>query len=216
MGGLDAKLIRRAVLGVMAVLGLGLLTARPGSAVVREPEAVVEGLVGHIIELLESGGLSGEGAIQRLADTIAGDTDLDRLGRLVLGRHWRSASEAQQAEYQDLFRQLMLRKFIGHLGAYASDDLGPADQLFAVTGSRPAGGDDLIVDSTVSPPGRPPLAVAWRLREAENGGWVIIDLIVENVSLLISQRSEFSTVIERGGIEALLAEMRDRLAQAPS
>ena len=93
MGGLDAKLIRRAVLGVMAVLGLGLLTARPGSAVVREPEAVVEGLVGHIIELLESGGLSGESAIQRLADTIAGDTDLDRLGRLVLGRHWRSASE---------------------------------------------------------------------------------------------------------------------------
>lgn len=106
----------------------------------------------------------------------------------------------------------MLSKFVGHLGAFASPDLQASDDLFAILGSRPVGDGDVIVDSVVRPPDRPPLDVAWRLRDGDDEGWVIIDLIVENVSLLISQRSEFATLIEQGGIDALLAQMRQRLA----
>jgi phospholipid transport system substrate-binding protein len=51
--------------------------------------------------------------------------------------------------------------------------------------------------------------VDWRLRDAAHGP-VIIDLIIEGISLLVSQRSEFAAVIERSDMEGLLTELQAR------
>ena len=202
---------RRAVLKA-ALLALGLLVFHPAgqSRAQEDAEAVVGTLVQHVVDLLERGALQGDDGIGRLAAAIHEDTDLDRLGRMVLGRHWRSAEPAQQEEYLELFRQLMLQKFVGHLGAY-SGRVEDAAGLFEITGSRPVSERDVMVDSLVRPPDRPPVRASWRLRQLDDGSYVIIDLVVENVSLLISQRSEFGSVVDRGGIDALLSEMRARL-----
>jgi phospholipid transport system substrate-binding protein len=60
-----------------------------------------------------------------------------------------------------------------------------------------------------------PLALDWRLRAGPSGP-VIIDLIVEGASLLVSQRSEFAAVIERSDLDGLLAELRARAGSARS
>lgn len=206
---------RRGALGFLIAMLLAFAAPHRLEAGTR-PEEVVETLVQHIVELLESDELAREDAADRLAHTISEDVDLDRLGRLTLGRHWRSADEAQQAEYLELFRQLMLTKFISHLGVYSGRELESGADLFTIEGSRSIGERDVIVDSVVRPPDRPPVRAAWRLRGDEGGDWVIIDLIVENVSLLISQRSEFASVIERAGIDGLLGEMRERVATTRS
>jgi phospholipid transport system substrate-binding protein len=57
------------------------------------------------------------------------------------------------------------------------------------------------------------LTVDWRLRPRDDRP-VIIDLIIEGASLLVSQRSEFAAVIERSSMDGLLTELRAR-AQAP-
>jgi phospholipid transport system substrate-binding protein len=59
------------------------------------------------------------------------------------------------------------------------------------------------------------LAVDWRLRDG-GGGPVVIDVIIEGVSLLVSQRSEFAAVIERSDMEGLLAELQARAGSARS
>ena len=51
--------------------------------------------------------------------------------------------------------------------------------------------------------------VDWRLRVQDDQP-VIIDLIIEGVSLLVTQRSEFAAVIERSDMDGLLAELRAR------
>jgi phospholipid transport system substrate-binding protein len=59
--------------------------------------------------------------------------------------------------------------------------------------------------------GRPPLKVDWRIRERGDGDLVAIDVIIEGISLVVTQRSEFSAVIERSGMDGLLAELRQRV-----
>jgi len=61
----------------------------------------------------------------------------------------------------------------------------------------------------VQPQSGDSLSVDWRLREGDDGP-VIIDVIIEGVSLLVSQRSEFAAVIERSNMEGLLAELQAR------
>ena len=69
--------------------------------------------------------------------------------------------------------------------------------------------------SKVAPPTGDTLSVDWRLR-MQGDQPVIIDLIIEGVSLLVSQRSEFAAVIERSDMDGLLAELRARAGSTES
>jgi len=71
------------------------------------------------------------------------------------------------------------------------------------------GRQDALVSTRILSEG-PPLAVDWRVRELDDRSLVAIDVIVEGVSLIVTQRSEFGAVIERQGLDGLLAELRRR------
>jgi phospholipid transport system substrate-binding protein len=124
------------------------------------------------------------------------------VARLILGRHWRTASAAQQAEYLELFRAFALHTLASRLDVYGG-------QNFEITGARVVGRDDALVSTRILGEG-PPLAVDWRVRQRDDDRMVAIDVIVEGVSLIVTQRSEFGAVIERRGIDGLLAELRRR------
>ena len=63
-------------------------------------------------------------------------------------------------------------------------------------------------------PGREAIRAAWRVR-AYNGVPKIIDVQVESISMVISQRDEFNAVIQRGGFEALLESLRAQTEMLP-
>ena len=98
---------------------------------------------------------------------------------------------------------------------YAADAQGALEDRFRILGSGPAGERDTLVRSKVFPTNGQPLALDWRLRAGDSGP-VIIDLIVEGASLLVSQRSEFAAVIERHDLDGLLAELRARAGPSSS
>ena len=71
------------------------------------------------------------------------------------------------------------------------------------------GRNDALVSTQILSQG-PPLAVDWRVRELDDNSLVAIDVIVEGVSLIVTQRSEFGAVVERQGMDGLLTELRLR------
>jgi phospholipid transport system substrate-binding protein len=132
--------------------------------------------------------------------------DLDLVGRLILGRHWRTVDESQRRQYLELFRDYALANLASKLHLYRG-------QSFEVTGAKVVSDQDALVTSRILSDGEPPLQVDWRLRQQNDGGLVTIDLIVEGVSLIVTLRSEFASVIERVGFDGLLAELRQRITQ---
>lgn len=203
--------------GVLVMVGmLGLTSSGAHAGAFPASEATVERLIGEIANLLADREAGTNVELEALGEVIDQEADLDLLGRLALGRHWRAATVEQQAEYEDLFRAMMLRRFAGYLNAYSGNTLdGSVADLVEVDGSREVAGGDVMVDTTISPPSAPPLDVKWRLRQRE-GKPAVIDLIIGQVSLLITQRSEFASVIEQSGIDGLLARLRDQVGSAPT
>jgi phospholipid transport system substrate-binding protein len=204
---------RQLILGSAALLGAFL----PGRAARGLPSAaaaeqVVNRLVEQVWQLLAERGDAPDIDRDHLLSVLDQGTDLSLLGRLVLGRYWRDASPGQRSEYLQLFRRYMLQTFIQRLRQYAGTDMSHPGERFQIIASRPLGERDILVQSRVAPPTSQPLRVDWRLRERP-GEPVIIDLIVEGISLLVTQRSEFAAVLERGGVEGLLAELRARVTQ---
>ena len=217
MAGVCAQFRRRGLPAIAA--GLLVLTAWAAPSVTAAsgptPEQVVQELVGDIWSTLNTNGIDQDGRIDELMMLLEARTDVGLISRLALGRYWNRLPEAQQQDYQELFREVVLRTFARRLNGYAEDARGPLEERFQILGSASVGKDDTLVRSKVFPRNGQPLALDWRLRTREAGP-AIIDLIVEGASLLVSQRSEFAAVIERSDLDGLLAELRARAGPAPS
>jgi phospholipid transport system substrate-binding protein len=167
---------------------------------------LVESVGAEVIGVLQAD-ITNDEKLKRLVALLEDAIDVDLVARLILGRHWRGASEAQQKDYLELFRAYALDRLASKLHLYKG-------QQFEVTDSRVADKRDALVTTEILSNDRPPLHVAWRIRERDGGELVAIDVIVESVSLIITQRSEFASVIERRGLDGLLDELRSRLSNA--
>jgi phospholipid transport system substrate-binding protein len=203
---------RQVILSGAALAGAllpGAAWAVPSAAAAEE---VVKRLIEQVWQLLAERGDASAVDRDHLLAVLDEETDLSLLGRLVLGRYWRQANQRQRTEYLQLFRRYMLQTFIKRLRQYTGTDVGHPGERFQIIASRPVGERDVLVQSRVAPPTSQPLRVDWRLRERP-GEPVIIDLIVEGISLLVTQRSEFAAVLERSGVDGLLTELRARVTE---
>lgn len=126
--------------------------------------------------------------------------DVDTIARFVVGNYWRSAGDAERAEFRKLFEDYVVAAYVARLSTYSGEQFQVKDEI--------AAGDDIVVNSTIIRPSGPPVRVEWRVRNGSDGPR-IIDVIVEGVSMAITQRSEFSAVMQQGGKG--LASLNDKL-----
>ena len=192
--------------GLLAgALALGLV--RPASATtVDAAGAFVDRLGQDTISVLDRVGKDPVARQQAIAALLDQSVDLELIARLCLGRHWRTASEAQREQYVDLFRANVLAVLARRMGYYTGGE------KFVVTAARPAGDDAMVASEIVYTTNDPPLKIEWRVRVTE-GKPIIIDVLPEGVSLVLTYRSEFDEVVGRNGMDGLIAELRQRAAE---
>jgi len=165
-------------------------------------EKFVDDLAGQGIGFLSNEDLSSESQKSAFKKLLNKRFDMDTIARFSLGRHWRTASKAQRAEYLKLFKVMIVDVYSERFKDYQG-------QTLAVTGSRKEGTKDILVHSVLEQNKGPDVKVDWRVRR-KNGRYQVIDVIVEGVSMALTQRSDFSSVVQRGGgdMEALLVHLR--------
>jgi phospholipid transport system substrate-binding protein len=194
-------------LALLAILLLPLawrsVEAAPSAESAR---ALIEEVSAEVLTILSDQSRGNRQKFDALVVLLEEPIDLELVGRLILGRYWRTADDGQRQQYLQLFREYALANLASKLHLYRG-------QSFEVTGAKVVSDKDALVTSRILSTGEPPLQVDWRLRQRSDGGLVTIDLIVEGVSLIVTLRSEFASVIERQGFDGLLAELRNRIAQ---
>lgn len=144
---------------------------------------------------------------ERVAHILRQAVDIEGTGRFILGRWWRVATPAEQQEYLRLFDETLVRNLASRFGEFQG-------VRFSLGRSQQRTEDDALVTTIVERPNSGPLNLDWRV--AEVGGQPrIVDLVAEGTSLRLTQRSEYSAVIQRGGnqVSALLTAMRNQLHQ---
>ena len=210
---INAVTRRQLVQGSLACL-FALAGSRAGYAATKREqnaEILVGRLVEHVLQVISQDG-DNSSRERRLVAAIESQTDLSLLARMTMGRHWRQANARQRETFVGVFRQYLLQSFTSRLRRYTSTDLDAARERFSILGTRNVGKRDVVVRSRITPPSGAPLEVDWRIR-SRGDRMFIIDLVVEGVSLLITQRSEFGSVLERIGVDGLIGELQSRVAR---
>ena len=204
-----------------SVAGLIATAALPNvpDADAADPSAFIDDLDTQLQDLIRD--TSPDQRFVRFRQIFRADFDVPGIARFVLGPYWRLASPAQQQEFLALFENYIVQTFSGRLSQYAESGDAPR-----VTGSRldPEGA---VVSSQINlangggpragghGPTVLPIKVDWHLT-AQNGSYKINDVVVDGVSMAVTQRSEFTSAIERQGgqVQALLATLHQQTPSA--
>lgn len=145
---------------------------------------------------------------KRVRALLTENFDIATISKFVLGTHWREATDAQRGEYGKLFEEMIVQTYTQRFADYSG-------QSFKVNGATADGSKDTIVNSVIlQNGGGPPVDVDWRVRD-KGGSLKIVDVLVDNISMSVTQRSDFDFVIQGGGgkVETLLSTLRKRTAK---
>ena len=178
------------------VAPVGVVDTDPGQLIETAAQAMLRELDAHRAEYRKN-----PTKVNALVDRILlPHFDTSYSARLVLGRHWNTATAEQRQRFVDSFYHSLLNNY----GAALLDFT--ADRLKVL----PYKGDAAAVNATVRTQVRKSdgggVAVNYSLHRTEKG-WMAWDVIIEGISYVKSFRDDFSTEIEAKGVDALIARL---------
>lgn len=140
----------------------------------------------------------------KLESIFSRNVDIAWVGRFVMGRFWREASEPQRKRYLKAYEQFIITHYAARFTEYTSGD-------YTIVGVRDDTEDSVIVSMEIATgtAGDPPVLIDYRVRE-DKGGYKVFDIIIEGVSMITTQRSEFASILGAQGVDGLISQLENR------
>ncbi len=199
-------------LTISALCGVFLLLSVNGFAASQGPkldgarafvEKVADRALSDVAGKTTVAGIDAEKSFRKL---LKDAFDLDVIAKFTLGRNWRTATPGEQKEFKSSLEDLIVRSYTKRLKDYNGKG-------YEIIGTQAVSEKDTGVNMVIYPTETKenPIALTWRVRN--NGGkYKIIDLSVEGVSMSVTQRTEFASVIQRNGgsLQALIDSLNQK------
>ncbi|MDC3107986.1 ABC transporter substrate-binding protein [Paracoccaceae bacterium] len=128
--------------------------------------------------------------------------DIPIIARAVLGRSWRDASTDQRTKFIHAFKNYVSNKY----GRQFSEFKGTTLEIVKSRDTLTKAG--VLVSTVVVVPGNPSLKVIWQVSDG-SGSLKLIDLRVEGISMLSTERQEFRSRLKKfdGSLDELILEI---------
>lgn len=194
---------------VTALAGLVAVSVLPARGIAAgDAGAFLSDLSVKAIDELTVAGLSHEEKEQRFRKLMVQGFDIPAIGRFVLGRYWRTAGRPDKDAFLSVFEDMIVFRFLPLFEDQAGDKLH-------VGVVRPFGNDTRLfnVSSELERKNGEPIQIDWRIRQ-EGGHYKILDVIAEGVSIAVTLRAEYGSVLKQNGgnVPELTRTLREKLA----
>ena len=192
------------------LLATSALLAAPAGAADKTPDDAkefIQNLAHQAISTVAQRELADSERNDRFRRLFVASFDLPQISQFVLARYWRTATPEQQQEFIKLFQEMQVLNWAQRFKDYKGENL-------AVNASSK---DDkgFTVESQINHPPAQPMPVQWKVHQADDGTLKVTDIVVEGVSMAITQRSDYNSMLQGNGgkIDALLTALRTKVDQ---
>ncbi len=191
----------------LLALSLAFMAGISQAAVSDAPEQIVRTISRDVLDIIKKNEKD-TSRVRDLVDArIAPLADYNRMTRLAVGRHWRSATPEQQQALIREFRLMLVRTYLTALTVYK-------DARVDVRSSRQGNSEDEIdVRTEVNLPGQKPIALDFSFEKIETG-WKVYDIAVDGISFINNHRNQFNAIIQKEGVDGLIRQLAQRNASA--
>lgn len=172
-----------------------------------DPLTFAQRTLNKAITELTDGSLAANERVERMLGLLDRIFDVDAVSTFVLGPYAKKATGAQFAEFKRLYRVYVAHNYAGLFRRYKDV------KVEMKTNSKMANGN-VMVDGVIRPAGREPVALKIQLRPQE-GTFKAVDLHVEGVSMPLTHRKQFESVIRRhdGKVDGLIEDLRNAVSK---
>lgn len=176
----------------------------------KTPEQIVEETSSEVLRVVndEAQRIKNEpGYVNEVIDDlILPIIDLQSMGKLILGKHWKSASEEQRAQFIEEFKSMLIRTYAKSIADYGHAKISVLAPKAKDQGKYYTVNTELDLGSGV------PLNVAYVFRRSSDE-WKVFDLSVDGLSLIKNFRTSFSQEISETSLEALIERIANTNAE---
>jgi len=194
----------RAVCALLAA-GAWLAAAPLAAAPTDDAKQVVSETLDQVLVVLRDKAMPAPERRSRVEKIAYAHFDFDTISRLVLARNWPKLSAKQKADFVVEFKRHLSGTYWKTLEDYR-------DQKVAVDGTRQEKSGDVTVRSTIEGERSEPIRLDYRMRP-KAGDWVVIDVVIEGVSLVQNFRNQTQEIIGEVGIDGLIDRLRQKNAE---
>lgn len=135
-------------------------------------------------------------------EVLVPHVDFGHVSSLVLGKHWRRATDEQKQAFSQQFQRLLVRTYSTAFKEFQGWEI-------SYTPLRMNEGDrDVAVHTQVKRTGAAPVAVVYRMH-IQDGDWKAYDVKIEGISLVTNYRSSFAKEVRRSGMRGLIERITE-------
>jgi len=162
----------------------------------------IETLGNSAVATLSNAKFSKEQKAAKIEKLFRENVDVPWVGKFVLGRFWKQASAEQQKHYLKEYETFITERYATRFSDYTGGS-------FKVLGVHDDGDDEFTVNMQIQSgkEGSAPVLVDYRVRKDGKNAFNIFDIVVEGVSMITTQRSEFAGVINANNLDYLIAQL---------
>ena len=185
--------------------GLLLLSAigsQPERAWAEDAQSLVSDFGNKTISLIQDAQVAPADRERQFRALIDRYFDMPAIASFVLARFWNGIGDTERAEFISALEGHIAHAYIGRFKNYAGES-------FAVKPGGAQKGATIVPSLIVHPDGTPPLSVDWTVQDSPMG-LRIRDVSISGVSMAVTYRDEFSSVVQRnsGQVGPLIAALR--------
>jgi phospholipid transport system substrate-binding protein len=201
---LEAYMISNRLIAV--AVSFSLIAAAASVCVAGEPTEHIRKTTDRIIAIVTDPGLkeadkSGEKARQ-IRNVVDERFDWEEMSKRTLARHWKDRTQAQRAEFIDLFGRLLERTYLDKVEGYSGEKVLYVDEKVE--------GDFSLVTVKIITKQDTEIQVQYRLKK-KGGEWLVYDISIEGVSLVNNYRKQFSSILTRSSYDDLVEKLRSKV-----
>ncbi|MDD5112939.1 MAG: ABC transporter substrate-binding protein [Methylobacter sp.] len=165
---------------------------------------IVEKFQSDLIAVMKEGKQLGyAGRYEKLKEAVINSHDLSKIARIVVGKEGEKLSEEQQQKLDEVFSKLSIASYAHNFKDYSGESF-----VFDSEEQTTRGG--VVIHSHLVIPDDKPVKFDYMLKEKGNS-WRIINIIANGVSDLALKRSEYTTILQREGFDALIAKINEKI-----
>jgi len=152
---------------------------------------------------------SDEAALYTMVDKlVVPHIALGKISKLILGSHWKSASEAQRQHFTVGFKDLLIRSYATAMFEYTGQE-----ELRYRPVKLKGGGRIAVVPTDLVIPGQAPIPVDYYCLRDKSGVWKIYDIQIDGISLILSYRNQYGQYIDTNSLDALIESLQLKTAE---
>ncbi len=163
---------------------------------------IVQSDTERVIKIVNSSSTDKDQELEQIFEEIV---DSGWMGRFSIGSIWKTLTPEQQNNYIGIYKKYLLHSYMPKFKQYHAEK-------YSIDGIEDLGDDQFIVSMTVQQPNlSPSIKLDYRLKCIDKSCY-IRDIIAENISMMTSQRADFSAIISNKGFEGLVHLLSEKYA----